>query len=374
MSITRFGFDGETARLLQNFGFDERAFEALRERLRRGEASLASNRITGAVEPPGPGDIERLPALGTRERDALARRGNDAIARGEVGAVVLAGGMATRFGGLVKAGVKVLGERTFLDLKLADVQRAAARTGGSIPVFLMTSFATHDEVGRLAAAHSSEATPIECFPQFIAVRLTPEGEIFWTDDGRPSLYAPGHGDLTFALRRSGLLERFRANGGRTLLMSNVDNLTATLDPAIIGAHLAASAPITVEVADKAPGDKGGAPARVDGSLQIVESFRFPAGFDQDRIRVFNTNTLALDAGAIDRPFELTWFAVEKQVEDRRAIQFERLVGQLTAFLPSRFLRIEREGLDARFQPVKTPEDLPTEAPIIEAALRARGAI
>ena len=52
-------------------------------------------------------------------------------------------------------------------------------------------------------------------------------------------------------------------------MSNVDNLTATVDPAIVGAHIAANQPLTVEVAPKEPGDRGGAPAFVDGTLQIA---------------------------------------------------------------------------------------------------------
>ena len=43
-------------------------------------------------------------------------------------------------------------------------------------------------------------------------------------------YATGHGDLTFALRASGVLARFRAAGGKILYMSNVDNVAATLDP------------------------------------------------------------------------------------------------------------------------------------------------
>ncbi len=374
MSNTRFASDAETSRLLQTFDFDGTTFEALRQRFVRGELSAASNAIRGTVEPPREGDVQRLPPVGSSAREKLAERGREAIARGEVGAVILAGGMATRFGGVVKAAVKVLGDRSFLDLKLADVARAAERAGGTVPAFLMTSFATHDTVKELAAPHATKAMPVECFSQFISVRLTPSGGVFVGADGRPSLYAPGHGDLTFALRRSGVLARFLAGGGRTLFMSNVDNLTATLDPAVIGAHLEGGAAVTAEVADKAPGDKGGAPARVDGALQIVEGFRFPASFDQDRISVFNTNTLALDARAIDRDFDLDWFVVEKNVDGSPAIQFERLVGQLTAFLPSRFLRVERSGLDARFQPVTTPDDLPTEAPVIEAALRARGAI
>jgi len=211
--------------------------------------------------------------------------------------------------------------------------------------------------------------PIEAFPQFVSLRLTPEGDVFSDGDGAPSRYAPGHGDLTFALRRSGALERFRSGGGELLFVSNVDNLPATLDEAVIGAHIASKAAVTVECVAKEPGDKGGAPALFEGRVQIIEAFRFPEDFDQDSIGVFNTNTLVLDAAAIDREFDLSWFAVEKEVSGRPAIQLEHLVGQLTAFLPSHYLRVEREGPSGRFAPVKDPAELerifdepvPTEA-------------
>ena len=91
-------------------------------------------------------------------------------------------------------------------------------------------------------------------------------------------------------------------------MSNVDNLAATLDPTIIGANLASKKAISVEVADKAKGDKGGAPARVDGVLQVVEGFRFPESFDQDSIPVFNTNSFIIDVEAL---FLFRWFGFGK---------------------------------------------------------------
>ena len=208
----------------------------------------------------------------------------------------------------------------------------------------------------------------------MSVRLRPDGEVFESQSGKPSLYAPGHGDLPFALKRAELLHRFREQGGKVLFMSNVDNLTATLDEAVIGAHLDSGKAITVEVAPKEPGDKGGAPARVDGHTQIVESFRFPEDFDQDRIDVFNTNTLVFNADALEQPFDLTWFAVTKQVEGRDAIQFERLVGELTAFVDTQFLRIEREGPDGRFHPVKDPEELDRRREAIRNILVDRGAL
>ena len=141
------------------------------------------------------------------------------------------------------------------------------------------------------------------------------------------------------------------------MMSNVDNLGATVDPAIVGLHLERGAALTAEVVRKEPGDKGGAPARLDGRLEIIEGFRFPKGFDQDSIPVFNTNTFVLDAAAIDRDFELPYYRVEKTVDGRPAIQFERLVGELTAFLPTAFVEVDREGADGRFLPAKDPDEL-----------------
>tara|TARA_B100001750_G_scaffold168700_1_gene137139 strand:+ start:796 stop:1938 length:1143 start_codon:yes stop_codon:yes gene_type:complete len=364
--------DEATAQKLQTHGFDRSVFETQRARLLAGEAGAESNRIQGTVTPPQAGDVVTLPPVGSPERAALAAEGEEAIRAGKVGAIILAGGMATRFGGVVKAGVEAVEGLSFLEVKVRDIGAAAERAGGRIPLFPMTSFATHDEVVRLGQAAATERTPIAAFAQGISLRLAPDGELFRDGEGEFSPYAPGHGDLPSAFARSGLLDSFLAEGGEILFMSNVDNLTATLDPAVIGAHLSAGRPMTAEMAPKHPGDKGGAPARVDDSLQIVEAFRFPEAFDQDSIPVFNTNTLVFDAAALKRDFPLDFFAVSKTVDGKPAIQFERLVGQLSAFLPCTFLQVAREGEDARFQPVKDPDELARRTPEIVGALRARG--
>jgi UTP--glucose-1-phosphate uridylyltransferase len=274
--------------------------------------------------------------------------------------------MATRFGGVVKAAVPVTHGKTFLGLKVADVAKLAM----PVPIYVMTSFATHDRIDE--QIRDEKLAGVETFPQFVSLRLTGDGGLFREPDGTLSPYATGHGDLTFALRASGILKRFRERGGKLLFMSNVDNLGATLDPAIIGAHLAAGKAITAELVRKEKGDKGGAPARLDGVPQIIEAFRFPPAFDQDSIPLFNTNTFVFDAAAIDRDFDLTFFRVEKKVDNAKVIQFERLVGQLTAFLPTHFLEVPRGGGSGRFQPVKDPEELEHRRTDIEHILRARG--
>jgi len=366
--------DPETASLLERFGFDTSTFERLRAELREGGLDAERNQIPGRVEVPQAGDVAVLPEVGTQAHAQLVEKGKAALKDGAVGAVVLAGGMATRFGGAIKALVPAAADQSFLQLKIADAVAAAAQSGGRVPLFLMSSFATDAGIREAVASASTEAVSIEVFPQLISLRVRPDGELFKDSAGALSPNAPGHGDLTFALHASGILARFRESGGKLLVMSNVDNLAATLDPAVIGAHLEAGVAMTAEVVRKFPGDAGGAPARVDGRLELVESFRFPPDFDQDSIPVFNTNTFVLDAAAIDRDFDLSWFFVQKKVDGAAVVQFEHLVGQLTAFLETQVLEVPREGTDSRFIPVKTPQDLETARAHIEAALSSRGVL
>ena len=348
---------------LKPWGFDSGQLDTFAA---RASQPSTSNAVQGALTLPTGDDVRPLPEPGTPAREKLAALGCAALERGEVGVVILAGGMATRFGGVVKAVVPVLGERTFLKLKLDDVRAVSA----TAPVYVMSSFTTHERleqhVKELAATHT------HVFPQFVSLRLTPEGTLFREADGDVSPYATGHGDLTFALRQSGLLAKFRAGGGKLLVMSNVDNLGATLDPAVVGAHLDAKVALTAEVVRKVKGDKGGAPARLDGKPQIIEGFRFPPGFDQDSIPVFNTNTFVMDAQAIDRDFALPFYRVEKKVDGATAIQFERLVGELTAFLPTTFLEVPREGAQSRFLPAKDPDELKARLPTIALVVESRG--
>jgi UTP--glucose-1-phosphate uridylyltransferase len=145
------------------------------------------------------------------------------------------------------------------------------------------------------------------------------------------------------------------------LFSNIDNLGATFDPAILGQHIASKKQMTIEVADKDPGDKGGAPAEVNGRLQLVEGFLFPESFDQDSIDVFNTASYIFSADALLQEFELPWYVVKKEVNGDEVLQFERLAGDLSRDLSIQCLRVER---DERFLPVKTQSDAQKIEPFI----------
>jgi UTP--glucose-1-phosphate uridylyltransferase len=153
------------------------------------------------------------------------------------------------------------------------------------------------------------------------------------------------------------LQRFLAAGGRFLLVRNVDNLGARIDPVILGHHIKKKCDATVELAPKWPEDVGGSPLLYLGRPQLIEQVRYPEGFDPSIVDVFNTNTFTFTAQALDRDFDLGWYYVEKEVEGKRAVQVEHLIGELTAHLSTNFLQVRRNGRNTRFLPVKVPEDL-----------------
>jgi UTP--glucose-1-phosphate uridylyltransferase len=321
------------------------------------DAGPSVNHVGGRVEPPAPGDVADLPAPGSAEAQRLTERGMAALASGELALVVLAGGMATRMGGIVKALVEAAPGVSFLDARLAERAYWERRAGAPLPIWLMTSHAT-DAVIRDALGERLDGDRVAVFAQGASLRLTPDGRLFRDGAGQLSLHATGHGDLPEALRQSGLLERFRARGGRYLWIANLDNLGAAVDPHLLGWHIEHGAPLTVEVVDKWQGDRGGIPVRLDGRPVVLENFRLPDGFDEDTVRVFNTNTFIAGADALyELQMPWTWFRVEKTVDGRPAIQFERLVGELTSALDSRFLRVPRDGAGSRFLPAKDWDEL-----------------
>jgi UTP--glucose-1-phosphate uridylyltransferase len=379
------------------YAFDAAAFSALRLRL-SSSFSQESARLVRAPEPLetlNPPPLRDFRTFGprvdgarvgetSRNLGSAAQRGRLALRHGRAAVLILNGGMATRFGGKPKGVVPVVqGEpESFLWVKLAQIARLIREYDATIPVVLMHSFATQAasrvHLNDIDWAGIPRAMRYE-FSQSIMPRVTPGGVPLQELPGAASLpdsllyCAPGHGDTLLRLRASGVLRELRQAGVEHLLVSNVDNLGAELDPILLGGHIQAvdaGAHMSVEVV-RCAGDKGGVVGVVNGRPVIVEGFRMPEGVDLDAYQYFNTNTLWFWLSAIDRDFDLDWFPVERVVAGPQGkaipvVQFEQLIGQVTEHLEAHFFEVDRER---RFLPIKTREDLIEAAPRMRAMIK-----
>ncbi|MGH1346080.1 MAG: UTP--glucose-1-phosphate uridylyltransferase [Nannocystales bacterium] len=384
---------------VRSYSFDNAQFSALRDKVGSGCLDPKANRLSQAPATltEAPTDLRPSAADADAVRTRLTAKGEAAIKAGSVAILVLNGGMATRFGGGAKGIVPVVpghDDVSFLAIKLAEIKQRSEALGGAIPVVLMHSFATEgaseahlETIGWGGIAQDDRYS----FSQSIMPRVLPDGtplqDLPESADLPPAaLYsAPGHGDTLGRLRDSGVLGKLRERGVEHILVSNVDNVGASLDPFVLGAHIENAeqgAGISVEVVRRVEGDAGGCIAQLptNGRPAIIEGFRLPEGTDLADYPHFNTNTLWLTASAVDIDIPLTWFAVRKKIDwpsgtrelkdgKLEVVQFERLIGQGTEFVQSAYLDVER---DRRFLPIKTRDDLANAAGNMELFAKEAG--
>ncbi|MBN1396073.1 MAG: UDPGP type 1 family protein [Pirellulales bacterium] len=247
------------------------------ERERRSDALELLSR----AEPP---PAIRLDGLTAAEKIAARRRGDEAIRAGRVGAVLVAGGQGTRLGFDRPKGMYPIGPlsgKTLFQLHVEKLVAAARRHGARIPLYLMTSPATHEATSEFFAEHERFGLPAEdllIFCQGTMPAVDAEsGRILLEDRGRIALGPDGHGGMSAALLAGGALDDMRRRGIEHLFYFQVDNpLVEICSPEMIGHHLAADSELTTQVVAKQdPLERVGNVVLVDGRLRVIEYSDLP---------------------------------------------------------------------------------------------------
>ena len=338
-----------------------RAFRAAYERLAAGESGLlASDELEPAADVL---ELEQLPAADPA--DALAR----------VALVKLNGGLATTMGlRQPKSLVEAREGHTFLDIIAGQARVLRERFGVRLPLLLMNSEATDSQTRDALAEHPEldAASFLQSMePKLEAEQLDP---VSWPANPALEWCPPGHGDVYGALRRSGALTTLLEQGFEFAMLSNSDNLGATVDPRIARLLADKQIPFLMEVVVGTVSErKGGhiARRRVDGQLVLRETAQTPPGDeesfrDYEHWRYYNTNNLWVDlrvlAEELERRhgvLELPLIVNRKTVDPRDpgsppVLQLESAMGAAIASFPgARVLCVPR----TRFAPVKTTDDL-----------------
>jgi UTP--glucose-1-phosphate uridylyltransferase len=340
-------------------------FRSAYERLRSGESALIA---TAELEPAG-----EIPAL-----ESLAEP-DAADALEHVAVIKLNGGLATSMGlQRPKSLVEARDGRSFLEIIIAQTLALRERHGVGLPLILMNSEATREETLAALEDHpelAADGLPAD-FMQSMIPKLDAEAmePVSWPPNPSLEWCPPGHGDVYGALRRSGLLAALLERGYRYAMISNSDNLGATVDPRI-AAHLATERlPFVMEVVEGTEADrKGGHIARrkSDGQLVLRETAQTPPEDEESfrdyrRWRYYNTNNLWIDLrtlsdgldqreGVLELPLIVNRKTVDpRDPESTPVLQLESAMGAaIGSFEGARLLLVPR----TRFAPVKTTDDL-----------------
>jgi len=320
-------------------------------------------------------------------------RGQQALAVGQIGVLLVAGGQGSRLGFEHPKGMFPIGpvsSATLFQIHFEKVVATARRYGARIPVYVMTSPATHEETIVFLDSHdrfglAADDLTIFCQGTMPAVDAA-TGKLLLADRDQLFLSPDGHGGTVEALRRSGVIEQMGAAGIEHLFYFQVDNpLAPVADPEFLGYHLLAESELTtLVVAKQSPEEKLGNVVSVDGKLQIIEYTDLPV---EAAGRRAEDGSLALWAGStaihgmdvafLDRMTRsqdgLPFHVSEKKVphldvggqriepEKPNALKFERFIFDL---LPAaeRTIVVEARPADC-FAPVKNGAGAATDTPV-----------
>ena len=260
-------------------------FAQLQSLAQRATATTEDAGPDRATRATAPSKLVRLPVSDDdlASWQAAAELGEQVLAAGQVGVVLVAGGQGTRLGFDHPKGMFRVGPISDCPLFRILIEQLIARSrkaGVRIPYFIMTSEATHTETVEFFKANDNfglDSSSVHLFQQgnMPAVERTADSgthRVLLADKHRIATSPDGHGGILAALSKARLLEKMAEDGIEHLYYHQVDNPTAIVcDPAFIGFHVLQNSDLSTKVVKKVDvNEKMGAVVEVDGQTQIIE--------------------------------------------------------------------------------------------------------
>lgn len=212
--------------------------------------------------------------------DEFKKTGLASIRKGEVGAVLLAGGQGTRLGldkpkGTLKIGVNR--ELYLFQQLIRNLLDVTDEAGVYVPLYIMTSNINNRDTEDFFEEHGYFGYPKE-YVKFFVQEMVPacdyEGNVYMESPLKPAMSPNGNGGWFGSMVKAGLLDDIHARGIRWLNVFAVDNcLQRIADPMFIGATIAYGCESGAKVVRKAaPDEKVGVLCTEDGRPSIAEYY------------------------------------------------------------------------------------------------------
>lgn len=216
--------------------------------------------------------------------EAAKARGAGALSAGEVGAILVAGGQGTRLGFDHPKGMFPIGpvsENPLFQILFEKIRAVGRRFDVSIPLYLMTSPATHAETIEFLEANNRfglEENEVRFFCQGTMPAVDLEtGKVLLERRDRIFASPDGHGGMLAAFAESGCLKHAQDCGLRQLFYFQVDNPLADIcGEEFIGYHVLSESELSTQVVAKQdPMARVGNVVSVDRMLHMIEYSDLP---------------------------------------------------------------------------------------------------
>lgn len=275
----------------------------------------------------------------------------------------LNGGLGTTMGCVgPKSAITVKDGKNFIDLVMKQIKYFNSKYKTDVPLILMNSFNTEDMTEKIVFRYDGiKKFSQSKFPRISSETLLPVSP----KHGDKGMYPPGHGDLLYSLKKSGMLDELLSEGYEYLFVSNIDNLASTVDLKLLEYFATNNLGFLMEVTNKTRADvKGGTLIEYEGALRLLEIAQVPSSKKSEftsvrKFKIFNTNSAWINLKDLkskleDGPFDLDIIENKKTLGDETVIQLETAIGSAIKYFPNSCGVVVPRS---RFLPVKTCSDL-----------------
>ena len=219
------------------------------------------------------GEIEKELAL-------FEEKGIEAIKKGEVAAVLLAGGMGTRLGSDNPKGMYDIGttKPVYIFQRLFEnLMEVTGKADTHIHLFVMTSEKNHEATVNFITEHNFFGYPkdfVHFFSQEMAAATDYDGNVYMEAKDRIATSPNGNGGWYLSLKKAGLSEVIEKAGIKWLNVFAVDNVLQKIaDPAFVGATIVKNCVCGSKVIRKVDKNEGvGVLCLEDNHPSIVEYY------------------------------------------------------------------------------------------------------
>jgi len=235
-----------------------------------------------------------LPLIPAPDKEAYyleaRKRGVELLRSGKVAFLTVAGGQGTRLGYDAPKGTYPIGpvsDRSLFACFAGTIGRISEKYGVKPVWYIMTSTVNRKATEEFFAANSFfglDPEQVFFFTQGSMPAIGYDGKVLMSARDGIALSPNGHGGTLLALRKSGALDRMKADGVEVISYFQVDNPLAPMaDPLFIGLHdLEGSAMSAIMLPKTGPMEKLGNFCVADGKLQIIEYSDLPVELAERR--------------------------------------------------------------------------------------------
>ena len=230
------------------------------------------------------GKISPLAAMQLPEIEAKREKfqtlGLEAIRKGRVGAVLLAGGMGTRLGSDDPKGMYNIGitrEVYIFQRLIENLTDVVEQSGSWVPLYVMTRDKNHESTVAFLKEKDYfgyNRDYVTFFMQEMAPASDYDGKVYMEEKGKISTSPNGNGGWYSSMYKWGVAQKAMEDGVEYLNVFAVDNVLQRIaDPCFVGAVVEGGYAVGAKVVKKcAPDEKIGVVCLEDGRPSIVEYY------------------------------------------------------------------------------------------------------